>query len=57
MEKRSKRLWRVAATIGIMMLSAALVSCGGTTRKKKYRFGGCEVTAAASAPSRLIASR
>lgn len=48
MESRAKKTWRIAAIALVVALSAALVSCGGTTRKKKYRFGGCQVSAIVS---------
>lgn len=40
--KSSKKRVAAAALIAVLMLS--LASCGSMTRKKKYRFGGCEVT-------------
>lgn len=49
MKNRKNKFARLAALAAVVALSLAMVSCGGTTRKKKYRFGGCQVTATAEA--------
>lgn len=40
---------RTVALVLITLATIALASCAGTTRKKKYRFGGCQVTQTVSA--------
>lgn len=37
---KKRKLLSVAVVI---VLLAALSSCAGTARKKRYRFGGCEI--------------
>lgn len=35
---------RIVAGALVLLLAVALTSCGSMTKKKKYRFGGCQIT-------------
>lgn len=35
---------RIVAGTLVLLLAVALTSCGSMTKKKKYRFGGCQIT-------------
>ncbi len=35
---------RMMAGALVLLLAVALTSCGSMTKKKKYRFGGCQIT-------------
>lgn len=57
MEKCRKWLTKAATVISIILIASALASCGGTTRKKKYRFGGCEVATAVKTAQNIATAR